>query len=92
VKKSTLFCTEVDFLGHHIFKCGIELDPKKVERITNWPIPTSATKTRAFLGLVHYAADFLPGLVDHTRVLTPLTFKIADTIFPPWLPEHQHAF
>ena len=29
VKKSTLFCTEVDFLGHHIFKCGIELDTKE---------------------------------------------------------------
>jgi Reverse transcriptase (RNA-dependent DNA polymerase)/Aspartyl protease len=39
VKKSDLFCTEVDFLGHHISERGIEADPKKVERILNWPVP-----------------------------------------------------
>ena len=31
VKKSILFSHKVDFLGHHISKQGIELDPKKVE-------------------------------------------------------------
>jgi hypothetical protein len=38
VRKSILFCTEVDFLGHHISERGIEANPKKVERIQNWPI------------------------------------------------------
>ena len=43
LKKSCLFATEVDFLGHHISSCGIEPDLKKIKCITNWPIPKSAT-------------------------------------------------
>lgn len=38
LKKTTLFAVELDFLGHHISQRGIEADPKKVERILNWPI------------------------------------------------------
>jgi len=52
VKKSTLFCRKVDFLGHHISERGIEPDPKKIDRIVNWPVPKSATDVHAFLGLV----------------------------------------
>jgi hypothetical protein len=44
VLKSTLFCREVDFLGHHIFERSIEADPKKVKRILNWPTPKLATE------------------------------------------------
>jgi hypothetical protein len=35
IKKSILFASEVDFLGHHISERGIEPDAKKVERIIN---------------------------------------------------------
>ena len=34
-KKTTLFCHEVDFLGHKISAKGIEADTRKVERIRN---------------------------------------------------------
>ena len=50
--KTHLFCTEIDFLGHHISIRRIETDNKKVDRILNWPIPKSATEVRGFLGLV----------------------------------------
>ena len=30
--------------------------------------------------------------MDHTSVLTPLTHKGTDTLFPAWLPHHQLAF
>ena len=55
VTKSNLFCTKVAFLGHHISSHGIEADPKKVERILNWPVPKSSTDVRVFLGLVPIA-------------------------------------
>jgi hypothetical protein len=90
--KSELFCTEVDFLGHHISRCGIEADPKKVECILNWPTPKSATETHTFLGLVRYIVDFLPKLTEFTHILTPLTHKTADKLFPPWETWHQTAF
>jgi len=92
VKKSVLFSREVDFLGHHISERGIEADIKKVERILNWPIPKCSTDVCAFLGLVRYVADFLPFLADHTSILTPLTHKSVDVIFPLWTTTHQHAF
>jgi hypothetical protein len=47
---------------------------------------------RAFLGLVRYVADFLPSLVDYTSILTPLTHKAAELIFPTWTLGHQSAF
>src|SRR5271154_6759610 len=58
VKKSNLFMTEMDLLGHHISARGIEADNSKVERIINWLRPTKAKHVRAFLGLVRYIADF----------------------------------
>ena len=41
-KKSHLFATEVDFLGHHISELGVEPDGKKVEKIQKWPVPRCA--------------------------------------------------
>ena len=43
--KTHLFCTEINFLGHHISACRIKVDTKKVDHILSWPIPKSATET-----------------------------------------------
>ncbi|XP_074324025.1 uncharacterized protein LOC141660946 [Apium graveolens] len=42
---------EVAFLGHIVSGRGIELDPAKVEAITNWPRPSNVTEVKSFLGL-----------------------------------------
>ena len=75
--KTSLFCTKIDFLGHHISTRGIEADNKKVDRILNWPQPKSTSEVRGFLGLVHYIAAFLPSLADHTGILTELTYLLS---------------
>jgi len=90
--KTHLFCTNINFLGHHISTCGIKADTKKVDHILSWPIPNSATETRGFLGLVRYIAAFLPSLTDHTGVLTKLMMKDSGKNFPPWVPKYQMAF
>ena len=59
-KKTKLFCTEVNFLGHRISTRGIEPDEGKAEKIINWPVPTSSTDVQSFLGLVRYLSIFLP--------------------------------
>ena len=41
-KKTSLFCTELCFLRHHISANGIKVDEQKTDRITNWPVPASA--------------------------------------------------
>ena len=91
-KKTHLFCTEINFLGHHISSRGIEADNSKTERILSWRIPKTVTQMRSFLGLVRYIAIFLPKLADHTAILNELTHKDCEKIFPPWLPCHQTAF
>jgi hypothetical protein len=57
-QKTHLFCTEIEFLGHHISTQGIEADSKKVKHILSWPEPKSATEAHGFLGLVHYLVHF----------------------------------
>jgi hypothetical protein len=91
-RKSQLFATKIDFLGHIISAQGIFADPRKVERIVQWPQPRSATDVRGFLGLVRYIATFLPKLAEHTSHLTPLTTKEADKCFPTWTDTHKKAF
>ena len=91
-KKSQLFTTELDFLGHRISARGIEPDGRKVEKIQAWPVPRCAKDVRKFLGLVQYLAAFLPRLADHRSVLTLLTTKEAQKDWPGWTARHQEAF
>ena len=90
-KKLSLFNTELNFLGHTISQRGIKADDSKVCHILNWPTPTSAKKVQCFLGLVQYISTFLPALAEHTALLTPLTQKECNTIFPAWTSEHHHV-
>jgi len=91
-KKMALFCTEIDFLGHRISANGVEADASKVKQILDWPIPASSSDICSFLGLVRYLDQFLPHLVDHTRLLTPLTTKGSELKWPGWTTTHQEAF
>lgn len=91
-KKSTLFTTELTFLGHLISGAGISADPWKTDKIMNWPQPSTATNVRGFLGLTRYIPIFLPALAEYTSVLSPLTTKECDVCFPEWTDKHQSAF
>lgn len=84
LKKTKLFCREINFLGYHISQAGIVADNSKVEHILDWPIPKSTMEVCGFLGLVRYIAVFLPNLTDHMVVLTELTHKDCDKNFPAW--------
>ena len=59
LSKCTFFATEVKFLGHVIGRQGIKMDPEKIEKVLNWPIPTSVKELQSFLGLVNYYRDFV---------------------------------
>lgn len=91
-KKSSLFATEVHFLGHDISVEGIATDGSKVERVLHWQVLTSVKQVQQFLGLVRYISMFLPMLVEHTAILMPLMKKECNKSFPAWTSEHQSAF
>ena len=48
--KCELFRQELIYLGHVVSKYGIQTDPKKVEAIHKWPVPTNVTEVQSFLG------------------------------------------
>jgi hypothetical protein len=52
--KCHFFCPEVQYLGHLITRDGVRANPKKVELIANWGIPSSAANLHSFLGLAGY--------------------------------------
>ena len=91
-RKTSLFLTEVDFLGHHISVCSIEADARKFEKILSWKPQHPAKEVCAFLGLVDYISICLPKLAEHTAVLTPLMSKSCDSLFPIWMHQHEAAF
>ena len=91
-KKTNLFCHEIKFLGHKISQNGIEADGSKVDKILEWPVPKSANEVRAFLGLVRYLNAFLPRLATQSHILSRLTSKECDKVFPEWTQQFQDAF
>ncbi len=44
----------VSFLAHVMSKNGIEVNPKKVKIMADWPRSTIVTKIKSFLGLAGY--------------------------------------
>lgn len=74
LKKCDFFKKEVLYLGHVISADGIKPDPKKVEAIINYPVPTTVHSLRSFMGLVNW---FHRSLQDLAKLAGPLTDLLA---------------
>ena len=46
--KTSLFRTEVEYLGHVINTDGIKLMPSYVQKIVDWPLPTTGKELSSF--------------------------------------------
>jgi RNase H-like domain found in reverse transcriptase len=89
--KSELFSDRIEFLGHIISADGIQADPAKLDKITNFPTPKNAAHVLSFLSLVNYVAmfDFIPGLANYSSILSDLTRK---NVKFHWGEEQEDAF
>ena len=67
--KCEFWLDSVAFLGHVVSKEGIQVDPKKIEAVIDWPRPTTVTEIRSFLGLAGYYRRFVQ---DFSRIAAPL--------------------
>ena len=67
--KCSLFKTEVLYLGHQVSAEGIATDPKKIEAVSNWAVPTTLKELRTFVGFASYYRRYVP---QFTQVATPL--------------------
>ena len=73
--KCDFWLSEVHFLGHVISKEGVSIDPAKVEAVSKWAAPTSATEIISFLGLAGYYRRFVEGFSKIAAPVTALTRK-----------------
>ncbi|XP_070017978.1 uncharacterized protein [Nicotiana sylvestris] len=77
------------FLGHVVLAEGIQVDPKKIEAVKNWPRPASATEIRSFLGLAGYYRQFVKRFSSIAAPMTRLTQKGAQL---RWSDECEASF
>ena len=49
LEKCKFFKTKIQYLGHVISKEGIVVDPKKVQAISDWPVPKDVAYVWSFI-------------------------------------------
>ncbi|KAL0148420.1 hypothetical protein M9458_056230 [Cirrhinus mrigala] len=80
----------VQFLGYYISPEGIEMDPKKVAAVQDWPTPTTVKELQRFLGFANFYRRFIKGYSQITSVLTSLLKGAKKTI--TWTSAAQTVF
>lgn len=68
--KTEFLRTEIAYLGHVITPEGVKPNPDKIKAILNYPLPTTATEIKSFLGLLGYYRKFIK---DFARITKPMT-------------------
>ena len=67
----------------------MEIDPSKVEGITNWPMPTKVKEVQLLLGLANLYHQFIK---DFSKIVTPLHKLIRKDQKWEWDAVHQKTF
>lgn len=91
-KKSQFFRTQLKYLGYIVDSNGLQVDPEKVESISNYPTPTNRKEVRRFLGTASWYRRFIPNFSNLATPLNKLTSQRKNS--PPfvWSPEADEAF
>ena len=79
----------VSFPCHIVSSEDIEVDPKKIEVVKNWPRPLTPTYIQIFFGLAGYYMRFIDGFASISSPLITLTQK---NVKFEWLEACERAF
>lgn len=88
LSKCAFRCSTIAYLGHRNSGVGVEIDPKKILAIQQWPFPTTVRGLCGFLGLTGYYRQFVPHYASLASLLTDLLCKNAFV----WTMEATTAF
>ena len=61
--------TTTEYLGVIITPNGLQMDPKKVDVVTDWPVPQKLRDVRRFVGFGNYYRRFIK---DFSSIVKPL--------------------
>lgn len=75
LSKCSFFQKEVHYLGHVISGQGVSTDQGKIEVVANWPVPTTVSELRSFLGFASYYRRFVEGFA---KLAAPLHKTVAE--------------
>lgn len=81
--------TKIEYLGLIISPGKMEMDPVKIDGVTNWPEPTSVKEVQSFVGFVNFYRRFIEGFSEIARPLHDLTRKSTPWV---WGEEQRNAF
>ena len=80
---------EIDYLGVIIGNRNLQMDPKKLKGIADWPKPRNPTEIHKFLGFTGYYHYFIQGYSKIARPLLDLTKK---AVIWDWREPQQRVF
>lgn len=80
---------EVKYAGYIIGESGVRADPRKLEAIANFPLPTNRSELRSFFGLLNQLSSFAPGM---KMIFGPLRGLLSEKNAWQWLDDHSQAF
>ena len=87
--KCDLIKSSVLYLGHVVSKDGLQPNPKIVESVLEWKVPTNVKETQQFLGLCNYYRRFIKNFSKIAAPLHKLTHKNSAFV---WTQEASNSF
>ena len=72
LSKTSLFCSEVNYLGHIVTADGIRPDPEKVAALKAMEFPKNVSEVRTLIGFSNWLKKFVPELAQITAPITDL--------------------
>jgi hypothetical protein len=89
IKKCMFGVKEIPVLGDFVGINGCRVDPSKVEAINKWPVPSTVSELRSWLGLATYLHKFSK---NFAAIAQPLSKLLSKDVPWNWIPECQLAF
>jgi hypothetical protein len=81
--KCQFACSEVEYLGHLVSREGVRANPKKVELISDWDVPTTEANLHSFLGLAGYYRRLIQNFAAREAPLRRLLRKEVPFVMGP---------
>ncbi|KAH9244901.1 hypothetical protein BASA81_017660 [Batrachochytrium salamandrivorans] len=66
---------KLHYLGYIISSAGVEMDPKKIDAVQEWPVPTKVHDIQVFLGFTNFIGGLFRIMPRQTQPLTALLKK-----------------